>query len=51
MPLYQLKDPSTIEAIIDVQGDAHVILDGLLTNKVIPKAEFEAKYAPLPHPG
>ena len=47
MVLYQLKNL----AIPDAEGNGHEIVNGILTGKVIPKAELEANYSPLPHQG
>jgi predicted transcriptional regulator len=47
MALYQLKNPETREFMLDKEGNAHEVHDGVLTGIVIQKADFEAQYVPF----
>jgi hypothetical protein len=45
MALYQLKNPATFEAYPKDNGDYILMVEGL--PQIVPKADFEAKYAPF----
>lgn len=47
MTQYQRKNPETMDAIPDKEGNGHVVKEGVLTGEVIPKATFEADWVPL----
>jgi hypothetical protein len=47
MALYQLKNPETVEAFPDDNGDYMIIKAGVMQLPAIKKADFEAKYAPF----
>jgi hypothetical protein len=47
MALYQLKAPQTTEFVLDKEGAAHEVKDGVLTGTVIPKAVFEGDWIPF----
>jgi hypothetical protein len=47
MAQFQRKNPETMEAILDKDGNAHPISAGVLTGETIPKATFEADWVPL----
>jgi hypothetical protein len=47
MALYQLKNPETVEAFPDVDGNYLIVKAGVIQLPSIKKADFEAKYAPF----
>jgi hypothetical protein len=47
MAQFQRKNPEVLEAILDKDGNAHVISAGVLTGEMILKATFEADWVPL----
>jgi len=49
MALYQAKNPETVDALKTKDGYAVINASG--TVGIIPAAEFEAKYVPLPQQG
>jgi hypothetical protein len=48
MARFQRKAPAFIDAVLDKEGNAHILSGDIMTGEVISKSALDAEWSPVP---